>query len=88
MQNKNETSLPGFTAASSLYNLRIGYQQALHYGGAKINLIVPQDCGIFKKIGCATAVAACGTVCLTGAGIPACAACFASLGASGCIDCL
>jgi hypothetical protein len=87
MRNKNETALPGFTAEASLYNRRIGYQQAFNNGGAKINLIVPQDCSFFKKIGCATALAACATVCVTGA-VPACAACLGGLGAGGCIDCL
>lgn len=49
--------------------------------------VEPQDCGLGKKIACAAAVAACSVACATGVGVPACAACFASIGAGSCIDC-
>ncbi len=49
--------------------------------------IQPNGCGLGKKIACAAAVAACAAACATGVGIPACAACFASVGAGSCIDC-
>lgn len=49
--------------------------------------VVPQDCGFGKKIACAAAVLACSAACITGVGVPACAACFASIGAGPCIDC-
>jgi len=46
----------------------------------------PQGCSIWKKIGCAAALAACAASCvITG---PECVGCFAALGASSCIDCL
>jgi hypothetical protein len=49
--------------------------------------ILPNGCGLGKKIACAAAVAACAAACATGVGVPACAACFASVGAGSCIDC-
>ncbi len=45
----------------------------------------PSGCSIFKKVACAAAVAACAATCAAGG---ACAACFAGLGMSSCIDCL
>ena len=48
--------------------------------------VVPQGCGLGKKIACAAAVAACAAVCVGSAGT-ACAACFAGLGMGSCIDC-
>ena len=47
--------------------------------------ITPQDCGLGKKIACSAAVVACAVTCA--AGPEACAACFAGLGMSSCIDC-
>jgi hypothetical protein len=44
------------------------------------------DCGVFKKIGCAGAIAACGAVCVGSLGT-ACVECLAGIGASGCLDC-
>ena len=44
-------------------------------------------CNVFKKIACATALAACAVVCVGSAGT-ACAQCLAGIGAAGCIDCV
>lgn len=49
--------------------------------------VMPQGCGLGKKLACAAAVAACTTACLSGVGTPACASCFAAVGAGSCIDC-
>lgn len=48
--------------------------------------IEPSECSALKKIGCATAIAACATACYGTFGA-ACAACLASVGGSGCYDC-
>ncbi len=49
--------------------------------------IEPQDCGVLKAIGCATALAACAAVCV-GTGLTGCAPCLAGLGTGSCIECL
>jgi hypothetical protein len=51
------------------------------------NGVTASSCSVWKKAGCATAVAACAAVCVISDGL-ACAACFANLGVSSCIDCL
>jgi hypothetical protein len=48
--------------------------------------LTPSGCSVFKKVGCATAIAACGAVCFASLG-SACVQCLAGIGASGCIDC-
>lgn len=47
----------------------------------------PSGCNIFKKAACATALVACGAVCVGSIGT-ACVQCLAAIGASGCIDCI
>lgn len=54
---------------------------------ASTDAVIPSGCSTWKKIGCASAVAACAAVCYGSAGT-ACAACFAGLGMGSCIDCL
>jgi hypothetical protein len=49
--------------------------------------IHPSGCDFFKKIACATALVACGTVCVGSFGT-ACVQCLAGIGAAGCIDCV
>lgn len=51
------------------------------------NAVIGSGCSTWKKIGCAASVAACAAVCYASGGT-ACAACFAGLGQSSCIDCL
>jgi hypothetical protein len=48
--------------------------------------IIPQGCDWVKKLRCAASVAACVAACAGGPA--ACVACFASVGASDCMDCL
>ena len=48
--------------------------------------VTPSGCNIFKKVACATALVACGAVCVGSAGT-ACAQCLAGIGTAGCIDC-
>lgn len=48
--------------------------------------IAMSDCPWYKAVGCAAAIAACVATCALGP--EACLPCFASLGASSCMDCL
>ena len=82
------TSLPGFTAEISLRTTNTRYRAVLNNLDATRASVMPQGCGFPKNVGCATAVALCGAACATGVGVPACVACFASIGAGSCIDCL
>ena len=49
--------------------------------------VTPSGCNVFKKVACATALVACGAVCVGSVGT-ACAQCLAGIGAAGCIDCV
>jgi hypothetical protein len=53
--------------------------------GRFVGSIGPSDCSPLKKLLCQGALLACAATCAAGG---ACAACFASLGMSSCIDCL
>jgi hypothetical protein len=87
--NKNVMHrVPGFTAEQALEQGASTPYAGLALRSAGGGAVEPQGCNVFKAIGCAVSVAACSVACATGAGVPACAACFAGLGAGGCIDCL
>jgi hypothetical protein len=56
---------------------------------ALTDAVIASGCSTWKKIGCSTALAACGGICAApGVGWAVCFECFAALGASSCIDCL
>lgn len=51
---------------------------------ASLDGVNPSSCSIWKKIGCAAAIAACAPSCVAP---PACSACLEAIGMSGCFDC-
>jgi hypothetical protein len=79
-------TFPGFNAEASLHRSRQMYSGVGALGQA-VGAIRPASCSIWKKAACAGALAACAYVCAQSGGV-ACAACFAGVGASPCIDCL
>lgn len=53
------------------------------------NTVMASGCSRWKRIGCASAVAACAATCAApGVGWAVCSSCFAGLGMGSCIDCL
>jgi hypothetical protein len=80
--------LPGFNAEASL---SIGKERFAGRTTQRLYgrpMVTPQGCDTWTAIRCSASVLACGALCATGAGAPACVGCFASLGASDCLSCV